>query len=181
MKRLSQQQKLLGGFFCIVASAWVVDWLSGGTEPTSAAASPAPQSVSDALPVPPDPPDLDAVIASLRDDRPSRAALPIDEVQRDLFTPTARMRAVLAPVAPTLSAEANPDEHAAPPLPAFEDRHELQGVLTGRVPLAVIDGVLYRRGSEIDGYRLIELGRDRAVLIRDGTRVTLEVTRRADR
>ncbi|MFQ5806301.1 MAG: hypothetical protein ACE5I3_07620 [Phycisphaerae bacterium] len=67
-----------------------------------------------------------------------------------------------------------PGEPASEPL-SFEDRHELQGVLTGRVPLALIDGLLCRRGAEIDGYRLVELHREYVVFQRDGSRVTLRV------
>lgn len=173
MKPLSPRHKVLGGVFAIAAVAGGIDLLTGEPKPSPASAARSPAVAAEAVGLPPDPVDLDAVIESLRKDRAVRPALPFEQVTRDLFVPTARMAAALAPAAPARSAEPRPPQQAEAEALAFHERHELQGVLTGRVPLALVDGLLCRQGAEIDGYRLVELQRDHVVFERDGSRVTL--------
>ena len=175
MRSLSPRSKLVGGAFCLVAVAWAIDLLTGGPGPSPAGAAPSP-AVSAPLAAPPAASlDLDALIDLLRSDPAPRSPLRFDELTRDLFVPTPSLIAALPPAVPPTSPETgSPKEPVAEPV-AFDARHELQGVLTGRVTLAVIDGGLFRRGAQIDGYRLVELHRDYVVFERDGARVVLRV------
>ena len=145
--------------------------LSGGPGPSPAEAGPSPALTSGPAALPPDPADLEALIEALQRDRGTRSTLPFEQVKRDLFVPTERFEAVLVPVV------GEDSEGLAP----FETRHELQGVLTGRVPLALIDGLLLREGAEIDGYRLVEIHADFVVLRQGREQVTLRVTSAGDR
>jgi len=166
---------MIGGAFGLVTIVWGIDMLTGGPAPSSAAATPAAVVAPANVAPLPDPADLEAVIAALSDDHAPLPALPFQRVTRDLFAPTPSMEAALALAAPALSGKSElREEPAAEPLP-FPARHELQGVLMGRVPLALIDGHLCRRGTEIDGYRLVEVRRDYVVLQRGQSRVTLRV------
>jgi hypothetical protein len=176
MKPFSHRNKLLGGVFGLVAVVWGLDLLTGEAGPELVGAALPP--VADAAPVPPpvDPPDLAAVMESLRGDHAARPLLPFDQVTRDLFVPTASMEAALARAASAsdLRAETSERQPVTEDQP-FDARHSLQGVLTGRVSLASIDGNLVRQGAVIDGYRLVELHRDYVVFEREGSRVILRV------
>ncbi len=175
MTRLSKRHKLIGGVLGLVGAAWAVDLLTGGPGPSPASAAPSLPVAAESIALPPDPADLASIIESLGDDRTSRAPRRFDGVERDLFVPTPQMEAALALTSGTRS---TPPEPAAVPAAEpirFDARHELQGVLTGRVPLALIDGRLCPCGTEIDGYRLVELQRDYAVFQRGDSRVTLRV------
>jgi hypothetical protein len=176
MRKLSQRQKLLGGVFGIVAGVWGIDRLTGGPGPSAADAAPSPVVVGGPVAMPPDPPDLEAVIESLRSDRAGDLAPLLGWGERDLFVPTRSMEAALRPPdSASIGAAADAcEEEAAKSLP-FDGRHVLQGVLTGRTPLALIDGELYRCGAEVEGYRLIEIRRDYVVFVGEGSRVTLRV------
>jgi len=175
MRRLSQRQKLLAGAFGLVAVVWTLDVLSADAGPDLANAAPLAAASGETAALAADPPDLEAVIATLQLDRTTRAALPFDDIKRDLFAPTPLLEAALVPAEPTEPTRADPAEKAKTDDLPFSARHSLQGVLTGRVSLALIDGDLVRRGSVIDGYRLIELHRDYVAFERDGTRVILRV------
>lgn len=173
MISLSRRQRWLGGALGIVVVAWAIDMLTGGQDPPMASAASAPASQLNAVSVPLDQAEVEAVIGMLSTDDVVRPPLSCDGVARDLFVPTAQMRAALATILPDSPSESACDdtENAQ----SFEARHCLQGVLMGRVPLALIDGRLYRGGAEIDGYRLVQLERDHAVFDHQGARVTLRV------
>jgi hypothetical protein len=165
MRSLSRRQKLTGAVLAVVSAVWTLDMLTGSSGPSLAGAAPAPIVLSGPTGPPPDPADLRAVIGALQRERVTRTALPFDRVTRDLFVPTEHFKAVQTQVAesdPAWEGEAQA-ESGKESLP-FEARHTLQGVLTGRVPLALIDGSLLREGAQIDGYRLVEIHADFVVL-----------------
>jgi hypothetical protein len=176
VRRVSHRNKLVGGVFGLVVLVWGIDLLTGGSEPSSAGASPSTTASEQPIVVPPGPVDLDALIASLRSDQSGPPVLHFEQVARDPFSPTPAMEAYVASVGPSAGAGPKPPAESVAQEVPFEARHELQGVLTGRVPLALIDGTLYPAGAEIDGYRLVELQRDSAVFEQGESRVILRVT-----
>jgi hypothetical protein len=174
MSSISRRHKLFAGIFCLVAGAWGIDLLTGEQVPGAADAASSSALLVQPVVVPAGPADIETIVESLRDDSVTHAALPFDQTTRDLFVPTSRMKAILRVATQPAGESKTPGELEARLAP-FDARHELQAVLTGRVPLALIDGRLYRSGAEIDGYRLIELRQDYVVLQRDESRVTLRV------
>ena len=103
----------------------------------------------------------------------------IDQLQRDLFEPTAVMETAFTPVEtnppPELAATA---ARSAVREADFQTSHNLEGVLLGRTPLAVIDGHVLAVNSDLDGYTLLEVQRDRVVFQQPatGARVVLELS-----
>ena len=90
MKPFSRRQKLIGGAFVIISTAWVLDMMTGGPGPAPAAAAPTLAGPGQPTELPPDPADLQAVIESLRQKPLSRRPLPFERARRDLFVPTGR-------------------------------------------------------------------------------------------
>ncbi len=175
MKSFSPRQKLFGGVFGLVAIMWGIDMLTGNPEPSPASAA-SSSPISAAVELPLDPVDIDALVESLHSHRNIRAALPFEHISRDLFVPTPAMAIVLNPPVSTEMRKSEPREQpAAEPPPPFEAQHTLQGVLTGRIPLALVDDLLLRRGAELDGYRLVEIRHDFVVFQRGRMRVVLSV------
>jgi hypothetical protein len=176
MVAVPHRYKVFGGVFAVVTIVWTVDLLTRQLGPRPAAATPSPAEATETVKLPPDPDDLHEVIESLRSESVGRAMLLFDHVARDLFTPTPRMQATLATAGTIPASAEDPDarKEAVEPTP-FDAQHELQGVLMGRVPLAVVDGKLYPCGAEIDGYRLIALHGDHVVFARKGERAILRV------
>ena len=165
MIAISRRQKLLGGVFVIFSAAWAIDMLSGGPGPSPAEATLSPLVTGGPTEPPPDPADLEDLIEALQREQATRVALPFAQVRRDLFVPTEQFEAVLLLVADeALAKAAEQPERSMEKPPPFESRHVLKGVLTGRVPLALIDGVLVRAGAQIDGYRVVEIHPDFVVL-----------------
>lgn len=169
MKPLTLRQKLLLGVLTLTAGTWALDTINRGGTPRQAAAAQegAPGSAA--------PPETAALsVRELAEHLLSgapQARLAPDEPQRNLFEMTAEMSAALAP---------------APPPPPVVDRREddrpdtpeapkLQGVITGRVPLAILDGRLCPLGSEVDGWRVVEILRDRVLLRRTAEAVWVAV------
>lgn len=52
---------------------------------------------------------------------------------------------------------------------------ELQAVIRGHRPVAMINNKMYRPGQDIEGYTLVEVGDREAILKRGGTRYTLKL------
>jgi len=176
MTRLTRRHKLLGGFCGIVATAWGIDLLTGGAKPREANAIPTTATATEPLVMPPDPADLPGIVDSLSRPPAVRAALEIDPDLRDPFTSSARILATLPAMSEQAEAKGTAKDDAAQPVAVpFEQRHVLQGVMEGRVPLALIDGTLYRRGALIDGYRLERIERDHVILKQGASLVTLAV------
>lgn len=167
MKTLSRRQKLVGGVFVIAATTWAIDMLSSNSGPSQAEAAPALTAPGGPTELPPDPVDLASLVEALQSERRPRIALPFEQAGRDLFVPTAQFETRLSRLsAHGLDESEKPDQSSPEPL-SFDSRHNLQGVLMGRVPLALVDGLLLREGAEIDGYRLVEIRPD-SVVFRQG-------------
>jgi hypothetical protein len=177
MKAISRRHKMIGGVFAIVSAAWALDMLSPAPGPSPADAATAPAALGKPVELLSDPVGLEALIESLRRDPPPRTALRFEQVSRDPFAPTGRFDAILTPLVGEGSSEGLGEggRLVRKPLP-FEARHELQGILTGPVSLALIDGLLVRRGVEIDGYRLIAIHTDSVVFEQGREQVTLHVS-----
>ena len=177
MKPVSRRHKLIGGVLAIVSAACALDMLTGEPGPSPADAATSIAQATHAAELPPDPDDLETLIESLTHEPAARTRLPFERVRRDLFVPTGRFRAALTSVIAEKAAADAREHEGVPqrPLP-FEARHELRGILTGPVPLALIDGLLVRRGADIDGYRLVEIHADAVVLQQGRERVTLRVS-----
>jgi len=175
MKALSRRQKLIGGAFALVTTVWTIDLLAGRQSPSVAGATVSTAASTQPVNLPADPPDLEHLIEALSGSVVSAAPLPGEELTRDLFVPTPRVEEFVKLAA--AAAVPEPQEAAeqrAEPEP-FETRHVLRGVLSGRLPLALIDDVLYARGAEVDGYRLLEIHGDRVILQQGQSRVELRV------
>lgn len=182
MKPFSRRQKLIGGVFVIISTAWVFDMITGGPGPAPAAAAPALALPGQPAELPPDPADLQALIGSLLQNPPSRSLLPFERARRDLFVPTGRFQQALAPLVADGGAEEARERADSRTKPsAFEARHELQGILTGPLPLALIDGLLLPRGALIEGYRLVEIRADAVVFVKGQERLILRVSPVRDR
>jgi hypothetical protein len=101
-------------------------------------------------------------------------------LRRDVFLPAGEMEAALQE---TLTAAVDPETGEAgadPRVPAsFRDRHVLVGVVLGSHPYAVIDDRVYTLYTVVDEHQLIEIQRDRVVLVNRQTReqVVLELPR----
>jgi len=181
MRAVSRRQKLLLGALGIVATAWFADSLSGGGK--TAVAKAASTGASESVPTEADAPagsDVAELLVSLSAEPQPAAPLDPDRLGRDLFVPTV----VLQSACKALNTNAAVTGAQAEKAPAAEDtpldqRHELQGVLSGgRVPLAIIDGQLFKTGSKLDGYTVVGIERDHVVCERGGQRVVLTLSDR---
>ena len=174
----SMRTRLLAGGFLLVFCVWSVDTLGQERGPKKALAAQSSQAAGAF--VIGDPPDRAALDRFLSDQEPHREPLVI-EVARDPFALPAEpeiARAVpLPPVeSQPVDAEADSGSDAAKSKERpFADVHQLQGVILGARPLALIDGNGYRVGDWIDGYRVVALSRDTAELTGRGGRVILRV------
>ena len=165
MKQLSRRQKIMGGLFLLVTCAWTGDMLTGGPAAATAkdaAAAAAATDVESA--VPPDPADLAEIIRRLSARATmTRPHLPLQHLRRDPFAMTEVFLSAAAD-----SREGRPEnsqaENAVPEDSSFASLHKLEGITSGRVPLALIDGRLYRIGAIIGDYRLIEIATDHVVV-----------------
>lgn len=170
MKTFSQRQKILGGVFLIVGVAWSMDMLTGGPQPAPAGA--VPTLTLEVMPMPPEPQELEALIDGIMQPPPAREALPFEFATRDVFQPSAAMPIVgdggLGSAIEGESEEARENAQVA-----FDSQHQLQGIIAGRVPLALIDGQLVGVGVVIDGHRLTEIQRDEVIFELDGRRISL--------
>ena len=171
MKAVPRRSKVAGGALGVVICLWVVDSMWGNGTPDSASASSAPTVTPSPVS---EPTDLAEPLRPLAPPSVLNADLELDWLRRDLFVATTVMEAAYpsTDAGPGDDTEAERNRQAALP---FEQRHELQGVLTGRNPFAVIDGSLVSPGAEVDGFVLIEIHRDHVVFQRDGSRVLLSV------
>jgi len=170
MIKLNPRQRVLAGAALLVTVAWLLDRLSGANRPATAAASSAPAAV--APPPTPAPAsgrndDVKSVLERLLGPQPLAPALPIGPHTRDAFALTPQMRAAL------VAGQTDERTQARVEQAAFEERYRLQAVLTGRVPLAIINDAVYGVGAELDGYEVLEIHGDRVLLGRGEQRVIL--------
>lgn len=191
--KLPNRKILLGSALGLALAIFALDRLSGGgprtadaAARTSSASQPLTGSEGDALP-PQAQREAGPVAAQTADDIATLlrrieaehdpvSTLHLADLARDPFVATAALRATASG---TAGATASPSKEAQPEKAdvPFEKRHRLLGVVTGPVPLAVIDGEPYRLGDTIDGYRLIDIQREYAVLSRETTVLTLHIVR----
>ncbi len=177
----SRRHRILGGLLLAALLALIVDMFAGA--PASAPAKPAPV---------PEQPDAQAemtgvleqaqtLLDRLRAQKTTAADVPQHPPQtlRDLFHtnraawphPQETTQAVTE-IKPPASHGPAPIEPAPAP-PPFTQRHKLRGIVCGPAPLALIDETIVSRGAAIDGYRVIEIRRDRVRLQGEGRLVTL--------
>jgi hypothetical protein len=182
MKAISRRHKLIGGVFAIVSVAWALDMLTGEAGPSPAGGATATAMLGQPAELPPNPPDLETLVQSLLRKPQPRTALPFESVRRDLFVPSGPFEAAHLSILANKSAQPLPQEqNASEKTQPFEAQHELQGILTGPVPLALIDGRLVREGALVDGYRLVRIDVDHVVLQQNNNQVTLRVRVTGDR
>jgi hypothetical protein len=177
MIRLTRKQRLLGAALLVAGLVWAADHFIGSGRPAAlqaaqTAAAPPPASAGDAR-------DFSESLARLTRNEYISVADEIDLLQRDLFEPTAIMESAFALAAPP-PARTLAESAAQPPAPEddFQTSHKLEGVLLGRTPLAVIDGHVLAINSDLDGYTLLEVQRDRVIFQHPptGARVVLELS-----
>lgn len=176
----SMRARLLAGSFALVFCIWSVDTLGHDHAPKKAIAAQNARAAGAFVIA--DPPDRAALDRFLADDEPSPTPLVFD-VERDPFAAPTGLAVASAP--PVRAGEGQPVEEssacvgAAPSDPPgekpFAEVHQLQGVILGARPLALIDGNGYRVGDWIDGYRVVSLARDRVELRGRGGRLVLRV------
>lgn len=168
MIELTGRKKLLLGCLGLVVLIWMWDLLAGGARPASvqAATSIAPASAAPAEQKSPTP--------SMSTLMQSEPAVPRRlRVRRDLFVPTSAMRERYDTASGVGGRAGSPGGRIHPTKPPFDQRHQLQGVITGATRLAVIDGQVYAHGAELDGYTLLEVHRARVVFQRGEERAVL--------
>lgn len=178
MSRLNPRHRLLLGVLALAAGAWGIDAYTRGGTPRSAVAQGSSASAQGgALP---QWEALDRQIAQLTGRTHVSLAEQVARLRRDVFLPAGGMELALQE---TLTASADPESGGAgadPRVPlGFEDRHVLVGVVLGSHPYAVIDDRVYTLYTVVDEHQLIEIQRDRVVLVDRQTRdqVILELPR----
>ena len=174
MTPISRRHKVLGGFLAVVAVLWALDTFYGGAKPKAVSAAGLPQGPTPVAGRPPaaEPPDDAAGLPSLAQAYPALPHLGLDTVRRDLFVPTTLMSAVYEVPDVAVGDASVTDRPAADAVP-FEQRYRLQGVVTGRVPFAVVNGTPLPLGAPLEGRTLVEIHREHVVFQRGGSRVVL--------
>jgi len=156
----------------IVGAGFSLDMFSRDAGPQSAVARSGPAQPRAAEPGPEATANVQELLSALGAMPPAMSTSGL----RDLFTIDARLS--------TLWETPTPDEATAPAAatqPAgepFERRHTLQGIIAGRRAVAIIDGLYLTVGQELDGYRLIEIHRNRVVFGRERERAELRLNLR---
>lgn len=186
MIRLSPRQRMLGGALVLAAGIALVDtfWGRGTPAPAQANQSP-PEASAESVPTWQ---EINDVIARLTREDYAPVSAQVEQLTRDLFVPTPQIEELFAQSAvPTPeevlaleAAAATPAEPTISPEEEFVGNHRLVAVMLGNKPVAAIDSQLLPLHSELDGFRLIELYRDRAVFINctSGARAVLELAPR---
>lgn len=173
MTRLTQRQRLLGGALVVSAAAWCVHALLGTSGPSDALAQPTPPA---AVGVPrwQDPGET---VERLTRRQYRSVTRELEQLSRDLFQPTPLIEAALAPQEAQPSKEAPPPEDEIDPALAFQANHQLNGVMLGSRPLAVVGDSVLSINSELDGFRLIAIRREMVVFLdpRSGAQVALKL------
>jgi hypothetical protein len=175
--RLTRKQRVLGTVLLLAGLVLGADRFFGSGRP-------APLQAAQAGPAAPASTAADAQAFSDSLARLSRGeyvsvADRIDQLQRDLFEPTAVMETAFTPVETDLPPEpAAAAAQAAASEADFQSSHHLEGVLLGHTPMAVIDSRVLAVNSDLDGYTLVEVQRDRVIFqkLATGARVVLELS-----
>lgn len=167
MRRITGRQRLLLGGLVVAVGVWLADSRTGDGQPQAAQAQSAATGQPAAAPVVWQ--DMGPLLDQLTTSGYVSVADRLQNLDRDLFMPTAKIETALGAATPTedevADAEAQP---VVDRVAEFRERHRLVGVLLGGAGWAVIDGRLYPLRAELDGYRLVEIGRDRVVFADPG-------------
>lgn len=166
---MNKRRRMLIGTMLLAGVGWTIDQFVRSGEPVTAAAAPSP-SPENALVEQVEPPDLDSLLELFSNGAKSTPPLLLTEATRDLFA----IRGGAQESWPGSSGVQRARTGAAGNVRS-DDRHRLEGVITGDAPLAIIDGVVLRLGDNLDGFTLIEIQRDRVVLQGGELRVELRV------
>lgn len=181
MRPISRRHKLLGTALAVVATGWLADFFAGDGKPAAVRAAVPPESTPTAdATVPADNvPDLDELLNALEGAPTALPDLELDKLTRDPFVPTTVLRAACRVAESERVAEAEGEDQRPAGVP-FEQRHRLQGVLTGQRPLALIDGRLFAVGARLEGYTLIRIERAQVVCRRGEQQVVLTLGERGE-
>jgi len=174
MRPISRRHKLLGAALVVVVVACLADFLAGGGKPAAVRAAVSLESQPTPEATPADSVlDLDQLLRAVEGTPTAPPDLELDKLTRDPFVPTTVLKAACRVAQLDGLEEPAPAEEQPPAEVPFEQRHQLQGVLTGERPLALIDGALFAAGARLEGYTLIRIERDRVVCRRGEQRVVL--------
>lgn len=178
MRRLTKRQGLLAGGLALALVVLAADALTGR-------GAPAPAQAADTSAAPANAPtwqDVSPLVQRLTSVEYASVAPQLGQLSRDLFRATPLMEAAFTPPEPPPDLLASAAAAEASERQGFDALHRLVAVMLGRKPLAVVNDRVVPVGGTIDGYVLIELGRDRAVFEESATgeRVTLELPQRPE-
>ena len=176
---LTKRQKILIGFCAVLLVALIVDWATAGSglgpEPASASAPTEEAPEMAALPIPPvETEDIEpaAGISTLADrleDLAGEESIDATVVGDAFCPPPAWLpRSGAAVVSGNMDGDATR---------TFAATHELRAVMLddSMDARAVINNRLLGVGQEIDGFELISVDKHSAVLVSDGTQITLRL------
>jgi len=181
MRPISRRHKLLGVALGVVATGWLVDFFAGGGKPATVRAAVPPESTPTADTMPADNvPDLDELLSAVEGAPTALPDLELNKLTRDPFVPTTVLKAACRVAGSERVEEAAEREDQPSTEVPFEQRHRLQGVLTGQRPLAFIDGKLFAVGARLEDYTLIRIERDQVVCQRGERQVVLTLGEAAE-
>lgn len=167
MKLPTGRQRALMIALGLVTIAWVAD-LATRTEPARTAQAAPGQVVPSQPPVPLDPlEDVERLIERLACRTTEPPPLPGPQA-RDPFD-------AVTPLQPERQPDAAQHDPELDPAAEFQRRHRLDGILAGPRPVAIIDGVVCRPGTRLDGFTLIRIEPTRVVFQRGSQRVELRL------
>lgn len=176
MKRLSQRQRLVCGALAGAGLIWAVDALTRDSTPSAALAGPSTAAAGPSAPAVVWQ-DVSATIAALTEEGYVSVANELERLERDLFVPTALIDAALRSAEELEAEQAAAVKSEQDEAAEFRGRHRLVGVMLGRRPLAVVDDEVLALQGELDGWRLADIQRERAVFLHPqlGIQVVLEL------
>lgn len=168
-----RRTRLIAGAFVMIATTWTIDLFTGEEPAKQANASELLAGKSPARLV--DAPDR-ARLEQFLFERPTSSSTIFTSDIRNPFAPDDAFEQLAAAAGPTTRpGGAGAQLPLEAPKTAFEDRHRLEGVVTGRRTIALIDGRPYARGATIDNWKLVEIGRDFVIFEGADGHVRLEV------
>ncbi len=181
MRVTSRRHRMLGVLLVAAMLALAVDTFTGGPEDAPAAPAPIQPDATESNKTAQVIGRAQALLAQLRTQGANAGALRVEaHALRDLFLTDKRVWPQEAPPVerPSLAkkpAGKPPDRSGptSPEAPPFTQTHVLRGVVCGPAPLALVNETIVSRGGVIDGYRVVEIQRDRVRLRAGGRLVTL--------
>jgi hypothetical protein len=169
MKRGGPLRRLLVSGLLLSLGGWAADqlWGRGAPRAATAAATPGAAAAPSGSAMPAELPKALPLATRLLPQPYASLAARLSSVPRDPFTPSPLMDALLNPAAP-------PPAPAAPPPPpedpadAFRAAYQLEGVVMGPQPLAVVNGRILTVGVMLDDWQLVRVERERVTFRRAG-------------